>query len=174
MATAVSKPASHPPKMKRPPPPFAQNGVKGVKPSQPSSSPSTASKRLPGANQSASANSAGNSVANNGNNRAVNRPKKEMQKQGEPPSRLQRPATRTATAEVDRRMAKKFPEPYGGLTRCGAMDRLGIVRVILIYHSSSQNNLLHPQEILKMPSLAHSPSPSDTFPLRSTRWKFSV
>ncbi|KAL2006847.1 hypothetical protein VTN00DRAFT_9515 [Thermoascus crustaceus] len=112
MATAVSKPASHPPKMKRPPPPFAQNGVNGVKPSQPSSSPSTASKRLPGASQSASANSAGNSAANNGNNRTVNRPKKEMQKQGEPPSRLQRPTTRTATAEVDRRMAKKFPEPY--------------------------------------------------------------
>ncbi|KAL2220580.1 Spt20 family-domain-containing protein [Thermoascus aurantiacus ATCC 26904] len=113
MATAVSKPASHPPKMKRPPPPFAQNGVNGVKPSQPSSSPSTASKRLPGANQSASANSASSSAANNANNRAVNRPKKEMQKQGEPSSsRPQRPTTRTASAEVDRRVAKKFPEPY--------------------------------------------------------------
>lgn len=113
MATAVSKPASQPPKMKRPPPPSFQTGVNGVKPSQPSASPSSSSKRLPSAGQSASASSAGGSAANGVNNRPLNRPKKELSKPNEPPSRIQRPSTRTSVAEADRRIVKKFPEPYG-------------------------------------------------------------
>ncbi|GAD97677.1 hypothetical protein ANI_1_2982014 [Paecilomyces variotii No. 5] len=111
MATAVSKPASQPPKMKRPPP-FVQTGVNGVKPSQPSASPSSASKRLPGAGQPLSSSSAGGSAVNGTNNRPIQRPKKEMPKPNEPASRLQRPSTRTSVAEADRRISKKFPEPY--------------------------------------------------------------
>ncbi|KAJ9269971.1 hypothetical protein DTO271D3_2349 [Paecilomyces variotii] len=112
MATAVSKPASQPPKMKRPPPFVQTGGVNGVKPSQPSGSPSSSSKRLPGAGQPALSSSAGGSAVNGANNRSIQRPKKEMPKPNEPASRLQRPSTRTSVAEADRRVSKKFPEPY--------------------------------------------------------------
>ncbi|PKX93670.1 uncharacterized protein P174DRAFT_440935 [Aspergillus novofumigatus IBT 16806] len=98
MATAISKPTSHTPKMKRPPPPFVPGGVNGVKPQQSSSSssPPSTSKRLPGSNQptsspatnglvtngiNGSANS--NSTSTNNSNRGLlNRPKKDAQKPG--------------------------------------------------------------------------------------------
>lgn len=169
MATAVSKPASQPPKMKRPPPPFVQTGVNGVKPSQPSASPSSSSKRLPGAGQPSSSSSAGGSAVNGTNNRPIQRPKKEMPKPNEPASRLQRPSTRTSVAEADRRVSKKFPEPYGLSFR-----RSMVWNDMLIHISNSENNILYSQEILKMSSFAHNTSSSHSFPIRSTGWQLPL
>jgi transcription factor SPT20 len=114
MATAVSKPASQPPKMKRPPPSFTQTAVNGIKQSpSASSSPSVTSKRLPGTNQP-STNSVVGPVANGVNNRPINKMRKDSQKPGDPPIRPQRPSTRNSVVEPDRRLTKIPPEPFGG------------------------------------------------------------
>lgn len=116
MATAISKPAaSQPPKMKRPPPSFTQTGmVNGIKQSpSASSSPALASKRLPGANQP-SANGIATPTTNGALNRPVNRPRKDIQKPVDiSTSRPQRATTRNSLAEVDRRVNKIPPEPFG-------------------------------------------------------------
>jgi transcription factor SPT20 len=116
MATAISKPAaSQPPKMKRPPPSFTQTGmVNGIKQSpSASSSPALASKRLPGANQP-SANGIATPTTNGALNRPVNRPRKDTQKPVDiSTSRPQRATTRNSLAEVDRRVNKIPPEPFG-------------------------------------------------------------
>ncbi|KAI9367721.1 Spt20 family-domain-containing protein [Aspergillus egyptiacus] len=122
MATAISKTASHPPKMKRPPPPFVQTGVNGVKPQQSSSSPPTASKRTSGAPQLAAAgstshpaingvNGVGNS-SNTGVKGTMGRPKKDAQRPGDQGMKLQRPVPKTGLSDGDRRSGKAFPEPY--------------------------------------------------------------
>ncbi|KAL4934556.1 uncharacterized protein BDV17DRAFT_9828 [Aspergillus undulatus] len=121
MATAISKSASHPPKMKRPPPPFVQTGVNGVKPQTTSSSPNT-SKRLPGTPQSAAAGSTGHTVQNgvngigNSSNSSIkgplDRPRKEAQKIGDQTTKLQKAVPKTLSWVNDRRSGKAFPEPY--------------------------------------------------------------
>ncbi|BAE56018.1 Spt20 family-domain-containing protein [Aspergillus flavus] len=120
MATAISKPTSHPPKMKRPPPPFVPTGVNGVKPQQSSSSPQPTSKRLPGSNQPGPAGSTSGAVTNgvngaadsNGVKTSINRPKKEAQKPGDQGMRLAKPLARTLSTDNERRLGKKCPEPY--------------------------------------------------------------
>lgn len=125
MATVISKPASHPPKMKRPPPPLGQPGLNGVKPQQSlsSSSSSSASKRLPGSSQPSAANATSSPMANgvngassylnNSNKGPLNRAKKDAQKPGDPTTRLQRSLSKTAATDNDRRIGKMRPEPYG-------------------------------------------------------------
>lgn len=114
MATAVSKPASQPPKVKRPPPSFTQPAVNGIKQSpSASASPSVTSKRLPGTNQPSSTNSVAGPVANGVNNRPINKMRKDSQKPGDPPIRSQRPSTRNSVVEADRRVTKIPPEPFG-------------------------------------------------------------
>ncbi|RAL05486.1 uncharacterized protein BO80DRAFT_478489 [Aspergillus ibericus CBS 121593] len=123
MATAISKPTSHTPKMKRPPPPFVQTGVNGVKSQQSSSSsPPSSAKRLPGATQPTSASSASGSLLNGANGAAnsgtasnkgpLNRPKKEAQKPGDQASRTQKPLLRSLSIDNDRRAGNRCPEPY--------------------------------------------------------------
>ncbi|KAL4788544.1 Spt20 family-domain-containing protein [Aspergillus varians] len=122
MATAISKTASHPPKMKRPPPPFVQTGVNGVKPQQSSSPPPTTSKRLPGAGQSAAASSTSHPILNgaNGIGNSSNTPikgplgrtRKEAQKPGDQGIRIQKPMSKTSSSDNDRRSGKTFPEPH--------------------------------------------------------------
>ncbi|KAJ5948339.1 Spt20 family [Penicillium verhagenii] len=115
MATAISKPTSHTPKMKRPPPPFTQPGVNGVKPQPSSSSPPTTNKRLPGNTSVRTSPNLANGVINMANsakgplNRARANP---SQKSGEQ-SRMGRPITRTTTGGNDNRVSKRSPEPYG-------------------------------------------------------------
>ncbi|KAL4956018.1 Spt20 family-domain-containing protein [Aspergillus filifer] len=122
MAAAISKTASHPPKMKRPPPPFVQTGVNGVKPQPSSSSPPTTSKRLPGTPQSAAGSSTSHPAVNgvngvgNPSNTSIKgplgRPRKEVQKIGEQDGKLQKGALKTPTLDSDRRLGKVHPEPY--------------------------------------------------------------
>jgi transcription factor SPT20 len=143
MATAISKPTSHTPKMKRPPPPFLPGGVNGVKPQQSSSSssPPSTSKRLPGSNQptsspatngpvtngiNGSANSTSTSISNS-NKGLLNRAKKDAQKSGDQALRSQKQLGKMPTTERDSRLGKICPEPHGeapsapavlGLTGC--------------------------------------------------------
>ncbi|KAB8238439.1 uncharacterized protein BDW43DRAFT_261640 [Aspergillus alliaceus] len=120
MATAITKPTSHPPKMKRPPPPFIQAGVNGVKPQQSSSSPQPSSKRLPGSNQPATTGSISGAATNgvngtsdsNGVKGSINRPKKDAQRPGDQGMRLAKPLARTPSTDNERRLGKKCPEPY--------------------------------------------------------------
>lgn len=133
MATVISKPASHPPKMKRPPPPLSGTGVNGIKPphqpSASSSSPSSTSKRLPGANQTDTVNVTSSPMANgvNGasylNKGPLGRSKKDAQRPVDQTARLQRPPSRAMSLDNERRVGKKCPEPYGKaasrLTRLG-------------------------------------------------------
>lgn len=119
MATAIStKSAPHPPKMKKPPPPFVQTGNNGSRGAQTSQVSSPVPGRSGGVKQSAMAASSGGIVANGVNNRSTNKLRKETQKAGEPSPRLQRPLGRLNTVE-DRRAAKKSPEPYGMFFQCG-------------------------------------------------------
>ncbi|KAL4735659.1 Spt20 family-domain-containing protein [Aspergillus similis] len=122
MATAISKTTSHPPKMKRPPPPFVQTGVNGVRPQPSSSSPPTTSKRLPGAGQPPAASSTSHPAVNslNGTGNSSNapikgppsRPRKDVQKPGEQGIKVQRQTPKTPSLESDRRLGKTFSEPH--------------------------------------------------------------
>ncbi|KAJ5819065.1 hypothetical protein N7474_004656 [Penicillium riverlandense] len=114
MATAVSKPTSQPPKMKRPPPPFSQPGVNGVKAHQPSSSPQLASKRPPGNFTATSSPNLANGVANVANSvkGPLNRTRNQSQKLADASSRLGRPLTRGELADNENRSGRTFPEPY--------------------------------------------------------------
>jgi transcription factor SPT20 len=129
MATAISKPTSHPPKMKRPPPPFVPAGVNGVKHQQSSSSssPPSTSKRLPGSNQPTSSpavnapvtngiNGSANSTStttNNSNKGLLNRPKKDVQKPVDQALRQLKTLGKAPIAESDSRLGKICPEPHG-------------------------------------------------------------
>ena len=139
MATVISKPASHPPKMKRPPPPLSGTGVSGIKPphqasSASSSSPSSTSKRLPGTNQADAGNVTSSPMANgvNGasaylNKGPLGRSKKDAQRPVDQAARLQRPPSRAMSLDNERRVGKKCPEPYGKAvpTRPAAPTRIG-------------------------------------------------
>jgi transcription factor SPT20 len=132
MATAISKPTSHPPKMKRPPPPFVPAGVNGVKTQQSSSSPQPSSKRLPNSNQPVSAGSTTGVVTNgvngaadsNGIKGSINRSKKEAQKLGDQGVRLTKPLGRNSSTDNERRLGKKYPEPYGEFPQALYMEPL--------------------------------------------------
>ena len=101
-AVVASKPAGAANKMKKPSIPLVQTNGNTVKSGQqPSSSPSSAAKRLPGQAQSTTPTSATPASASNASRQ--NR-------------RLQRISTRTGPADnanSDKKAAKKFPEPWG-------------------------------------------------------------
>jgi transcription factor SPT20 len=103
MAAAVAtKSAGLPNKIKKPSVPLVQTNGNSVKQGQPSSSPSSATKRLPGQTQNATPVSA---TPTSINANSASRPNR----------RLQRLSTRTGTTEnlsADRRAAKKYPEPW--------------------------------------------------------------
>lgn len=115
MATAVStKPAAHPGKMKRPPPPaFVQTGLNGVRPRQSISSPvnkPTGSKRpaSPAQMTASSVNGInGRQVAKARSHKAVDTPGR--------PQRLSLKLNGDGPegAAADRRQVKRQPEPYG-------------------------------------------------------------
>ncbi|KAJ9481642.1 hypothetical protein VN97_g11831 [Penicillium thymicola] len=115
MATAISKPASHTQKMKRPPPPFGQAAANGVKGQHLSSSPTSAAKRLPtGASVNATSNFTNGvaHVANSTNKGPLNRTRNQSQRPVDQSSRSGRPVTRTAATDQAHRAGKKAPEPY--------------------------------------------------------------
>ncbi|KAJ5382238.1 Spt20 family [Penicillium concentricum] len=115
MATAISKPASHTQKMKRPPPPFGQAAVNGVKGQHLSSSPTSAAKRLPtGASVNASSNFTNGvaHVASSTTRGPLNRTRNQSQRPMDQSSRSGRPVTRTAATDNAQRVGKKAPEPY--------------------------------------------------------------
>lgn len=116
MATAISKPASHTQKMKRPPPPFSQAAANGVKGQHLSSSPTSAAKRLPtGASVNATSNFTNGvaPVANSTTKGPLNRTRNQSQRPVDQSSRSGRPVTRTAATDQAHRAGKKAPEPYG-------------------------------------------------------------
>ena len=200
MATAVSKPTSHPPKMKRPPPPFVQNGVNGVKHSHVSSSPQATSKRLPGTNQSVSTGTSGSAAGPTSNfagatatsmNNVMNkgllgRAKKDAMKSGEQSSRLQRQSTRVMLSDHSGRVLKHSPEPYGKFHSTLVANRrvrlrfgdwfLTIASFFFLFFPTvhSQNNVLYPEEICEMFALSHRSSVSNAFPIRTAGWQFPV
>ncbi|EXJ94914.1 hypothetical protein A1O1_00032 [Capronia coronata CBS 617.96] len=99
MAAVMAKPSGTATKMKKPPTPVLQTNMNGVKPTAPSSSPSSSRKSLPGQNQTPTS-ATNNGTALNGTAR--------------PNRRMQRPSTRNTTADnaVEKRVPKKMPEPY--------------------------------------------------------------
>lgn len=130
MATAISKPTSHPPKMKRPPPPF-QSGVNGVKSQHPSASPQSASKRIPGSNQSsAAAGSTGGAATNGAVDPAIgapakgapNRSKRDAQKPADQLTRPQKALGRHLSSDNDRHLGKSSPGPFGGFSFMSSYD----------------------------------------------------
>jgi transcription factor SPT20 len=179
MATAISKPTSHPPKMKRPPPPFPQVGVNGVKAQQPSSSPPTTSKRLPGGMSSGSSPNLANGVLNvaGGAKGPLNRTRNMAQRPGDSAARVTRGVTRTSSLGNDNRVGKRCPEPYGMARPVNepAMPSQSVrcANLILCCHCS-QNYTLYSQEIRELSSISHRTSPSYTFSVRATRWKFPL
>jgi transcription factor SPT20 len=179
MATAVSKPSSHPPKMKRPPPPFPQTGVNGVKAQQSASSPTTTSQRPHGNISAGSSPSLANGVANLSNNSkgASNQIKTQSQRPSDGASRQTRPVTRNSLAGNDHRAAKMNPEPYGETLICAQLANavlLSFLRLLTQSDRYSQNNILHPQEICEMSSLSHFASPSHPLSIRATRRKLPI
>jgi hypothetical protein len=129
--TAQPKPtASIPGKLKRPSQPYGQNGVvNGVRTPQPSAAALPAAAAAAAANRVAAAKQqqqqqlnsnaqSNNAAVVNGVNggRAAAKTRKDSVRNGDPVSRLQRPAGRMSGAEAingDRRQLKRFPEPYG-------------------------------------------------------------
>ncbi|KAJ9616823.1 hypothetical protein H2200_000542 [Cladophialophora chaetospira] len=103
MAAVMAKPAGTATKMKKPPTPVVQTNMNGVKPTAPSASPSSARKSLPGQGQTPTSATSNNATVNGATRQ--NR-------------RLQRLTTRnnsTAEGALEKRAAKKYPEPYGML-----------------------------------------------------------
>ena len=120
MATAVAtKPAPMQQKMKRPPPPSVQTGVNGLKSSQSLPSPSLSSKPAPpGAKHppSSTVMEAPNGGVNGSGPRISNR-RRESQKpgdiQGRPYAIRGNKVAQGPASSLDRRSAKRLPEPYG-------------------------------------------------------------
>ena len=102
-AVMAAKPVGAQPKMKKPSIPLVQTNTNGVKTGQPpSSSPSSAIKRLPGQAPTATPISATPASAHPNSAR--------------PNRRLQRLSTRGGaldSSSIDKKTAKKYPEPYG-------------------------------------------------------------
>ncbi|KAJ5871920.1 Spt20 family [Penicillium soppii] len=115
MATAISKPTPHTQKMKRPPPPFGQAAVNGVKGQHLSSSPTSAARRSPTNAMSHTGSHFTNGVGQVGNSTAkgsLNRTRNQAQRPIDQSSKSGRPVTRTAASENAHRVGKKASEPY--------------------------------------------------------------
>lgn len=120
MATAISKPTPHTQKMKRPPPPFGQAAVNGVKGQHLSSSPTSAARRSPTNAMSHTGSHFTNGVGQVGNSTAkgsLNRTRNQAQRPIDQSSKSGRPVTRTAASENAHRVGKKASEPYGKQSR---------------------------------------------------------
>ena len=120
MATAVSKPTPYTQKMKRPPPPFGQAAVNGVKGQHLSSSPTPAAKRPPTSATIQTGSNLTNGVGHVANSTAkgpLNRTRNQAQRPIDQSSRSGRPVTRTAVSDNAHRVGKKVPEPYGKQSR---------------------------------------------------------
>ena len=171
MATAVaSKPLPQAQKMKRPPPPYLQTSTNGNRPSNPSPSPSSASKRLPGTAAPLSANSQ-NGVYGNGTGPRPNRQRKESQRMGEPTGRPQRLATRNGVVDglsLERRSAKRYPEPYGEQSIC--LSILGQSNVSV----SSSERIAYTPQIQRPSAFPYCTSTPYPLSIRSTRRKFQL
>ncbi|CAG7963780.1 unnamed protein product [Penicillium olsonii] len=116
MATAISKPTPYAQKMKRPPPPFGQAAVNGVKGHHLSSSPTSAAKRPPASaaiNAGSHLTNGAGHVPNSTNKGPLNRTRNQAQRSIDQSSRSGRPVTRTAASDNAHRAGKKAPEPYG-------------------------------------------------------------
>ncbi|KAF7720140.1 Uncharacterized protein PECH_007434 [Penicillium ucsense] len=115
MATAVSKPSPHPPKMKRPPPPFPQTGPNGVKPQQAlSSSPTITQEPLTQGSHVVAQQKVGNDGLNSSSNAngASNRVKTHAQRGDETASRKTRAATRNPSAPTQTWSPSSGAGPY--------------------------------------------------------------
>ncbi|CAG8425739.1 unnamed protein product [Penicillium salamii] len=115
MATAISKPTPHTQKMKRPPPPFGQAAVNGVKGHHLSSSPTSAAKRPPTSSTINAGSHLTNGAGHMPNSTAkgpLNRTRNQAQRTIDQSSRSGRPVTRTAVSDNAHRVGKKAPEPY--------------------------------------------------------------
>ncbi|KAJ5333073.1 Spt20 family [Penicillium brevicompactum] len=115
MATAISKPTPHTQKMKRPPPPFGQAAVNGVKGHHLSSSPTSAAKRPPTSAAAGAGNNITNGAGHMPNHTAkgpLNRTRNQAQRTIDQSSRSGRPVTRTAASDSAQRVGKKAPEPF--------------------------------------------------------------
>lgn len=173
MATVVaSKPPSQAQKMKRPPPPYLQTStnLNGNRTSNPSPSPSSASKRLPGSAAPLSANSQ-NGVYGNGTGPRPNRQRKESQRMGEPTGRPQRLATRNGVVDglpLERRSAKRYPEPYGEQPIC--LARLGQSNVSV----SSSERIAYTPQVQGPPAFPYCTSTPYPFSIRSARGKLQL
>ncbi|EXJ90119.1 hypothetical protein A1O3_03188 [Capronia epimyces CBS 606.96] len=99
MAAVMAKPAGTATKMKKPPTPVVQTNVNGVKPTAPSSSPSSARKSLPGQNPTPTSASS-NSATVNGTARSNRR---------QPRLSIR---NNTENGSIEKRVPKKIPEPY--------------------------------------------------------------
>lgn len=120
MATAISKPTPHTQKMKRPPPPFGQAAVNGVKGHHLSSSPTSAAKRPPTSATTSAGTHLTNGAGHMPNSTAkgpLNRTRNQAQRTIDQSSRSGRPVTRTAASDNAQRIGKKAPEPYGKQSR---------------------------------------------------------
>lgn len=118
MATAVStKPAAHPGKMKRPPPPaFVQTGVNGAKPRQSISSPINPPNKPAGSKRPASPVQMTSSTANGVNGRQVAKARshKAVDASGRPQRlSLKLNGDGPDGPGADRRQIQRQPEPYG-------------------------------------------------------------
>lgn len=183
MATAVAtKPALMQQKMKRPPPPSVQTGVNGVKSSQSSPSPSLSSKPAPpGAKHpsSSSVMDAPNGGANGSGPRISNR-RRESQKpgdiQGRPYTIRGNKVASGPGSSLDRRSAKRLPEPYGTWKFNWAVVCYGDLemRDILTALRYSEDYLLRSAKVPKSSSLPYLTPPPYTFPLRSPRRQLFV
>ena len=167
--------------MKRPPPPFPQTGVNGVK-AQHSSSPQPASKQLPGSNHSTPASSTGPPIMNGANGAVdskggpgkgpLNKSKKDAQKANDPAARIPKHLVKPLSTDTERRLGKKCPEPYGETSQCCVLRYPCLLTLALLV--KSQNNFLYPKEILKMSAIPYRTPTSDTFPFRAAGRKLPL
>ncbi len=170
MATAVaSKPLPPAQKMKRPPPPYLQTSTNGIRAPNPLPSPSSGSKKPSSSGPPFSANSQ-NGLHTNGTGPRPNRQRKESQRMGEPTGRPQRLATRSGHndgSQLERRSAKRYPEPYGKLF---AAVEMGDVDMPI----SSSMRITHTPQIQGSTTLSHCTFTSHPFQVRSTRREFQL
>lgn len=177
MATAGPvKPLPHPQKHKRPPPPFVQTSANGTKPSNPSASPSSSSKRPPGQKLPPSASSANGATTNGANVRSANRQRKEPQRPGDAyDAKRQRLTTRSGALDVsgvDRRTAKKVPEPYGKSNQLRLLRSVRCLTDANIRNSCFRRT--HSEEVCWKAAITDNTPSSDTLPIRPARWQFPL
>ena len=157
MATVMAKPTGTATKMKKPPAPMVQTNIHGSKPTGPSASPLSARKSLPGQGQTP-ASATSNAATTNGAAR--------------PNRRLQRLTTRnnsTAEGPLEKRAAKKYPEPYGMPPPFQPISGDGLTNPLC-----SAKRYSHPPQIQRMHPFSHCTSSSYTLSFRPTGWQFQL